>query len=194
MPRQKEFEREDVLEKALGVFWCNGYNATSFQDLTEGMCINRQSIYDTYGDKHALFIEALKHYSKKNTITTEAHFAQNKPVKDLFTSYFQKAVDNIVTDPQHKGCFITNSTLEMIPHDEEVSKIAAGNMADLKKIFQTAITRGIKTGEIPRGRNAGVLALFLINTIHGFNAMGKTTTDKKKLQRIAAVAVNALFE
>ena len=87
MPRQKEFEREEVLEKALEVFWCNGYNGTSFADLTEGMCINRQSIYDTYGDKHTLFLEVLNHYSEKNGECIRAHFAQDKPAKQLFKEY-----------------------------------------------------------------------------------------------------------
>ena len=80
MARQKEFEREEVLEKALGIFWRHGYNATSFQTLTEGMCINRQSIYDTYGDKHTLFIEALNYYKAKTAASAAAHFEQDKPV------------------------------------------------------------------------------------------------------------------
>ena len=59
MARHKEFDRDEALHKAIEVFWARGYNATSIQDLVEHMRINRQSIYDTFGDKHALYLESL---------------------------------------------------------------------------------------------------------------------------------------
>ncbi len=59
MARQKEFDRDEVLHKAMEVFWTRGYEGTSIQDLVKHMGINRQSIYDTFGDKHSLFLQAL---------------------------------------------------------------------------------------------------------------------------------------
>ena len=56
MARHKEFEREEALQKAMEVFWSRGYGAASIQDLVEHMGINRQSLYDTFGDKHALYL------------------------------------------------------------------------------------------------------------------------------------------
>jgi TetR/AcrR family transcriptional regulator, transcriptional repressor for nem operon len=57
MARQKEFNRDEVLHKAMEVFWTRGYERASIQDLVEHMGINRQSIYDTFGDKHAPFLQ-----------------------------------------------------------------------------------------------------------------------------------------
>ena len=192
MARQKEFEREEVLEKALEVFWCKGYNATSFQTLTEGMSINRQSIYDTYGDKHTLFIEALTYYYKKNSAAAAAHFAQPKPVKELFRSFLEKSIVETSCEQKAKGCFLQNVTLEMVPHDEEVIAIVNQNLEDLIKTFQSAITRGIKSGEITSTQTPASLAMYLVNTVQGLITLGKTVSDKKKLRAVAEVAISAL--
>jgi TetR/AcrR family transcriptional repressor of nem operon len=192
MARQKEFEREEVLEKALEVFWCNGYNATSFETLTKGMSINRQSIYDTYGDKHTLFIEALNYYYKKNSACAAAHFAQPLPVKELFRSFLEKSIVDTSCEQKTKGCFLQNVTLEMVPHDEEVIAIVNQNLEDLIKVFQSAITRGIKSGEITSTQTAASLAMYLVNTVQGLITLSKTVSDKKKLRAVVEVAINAL--
>jgi TetR/AcrR family transcriptional repressor of nem operon len=64
MARHKEFDRDAVLHKAMEVFWSRGYGATSIQDLVKHMGINRQSLYDTFGDKHALYLQALDRYGE----------------------------------------------------------------------------------------------------------------------------------
>lgn len=192
MPRQKEFERKEALEKALNVFWQYGYNATSFQVLTEGMCISRQSIYDTYGDKHTLFIEALQYYTDKNTAMRQEFFSQDKPVKEILRSYLETLTYDIKTDAQQKGCFMTNSSLEMIPHDEEVKKIVSKNTTRVIKDFQQLIQRGIQSGELTTSRDPEMLATFIVNTINGLNSLGKTITDRKKMQMIVDITLSVL--
>ena len=192
MARQKEFEREEVLEKALEVFWCKGYNGTSFQSLTEGMCINRQSIYDTYGDKHTLFIEVLNHYSAKSGECLKKHFAQDLPVKELFKMYFDNAVNGISSDTQSKGCLLNNAALEMIPHDADVEKITQRNMEGLIETFRETIARGIRSKEITTKLSAESIALHLVNSIQGMNTLGKAFRDKKRLSDIANTALSVL--
>jgi TetR/AcrR family transcriptional repressor of nem operon len=59
MARHKEFNRDEVLRKAMEVFWSRGYEAASINTLVKYMGINRQSLYDTFGDKHALYLQAI---------------------------------------------------------------------------------------------------------------------------------------
>src|SRR5258708_15690625 len=62
MPRHKEFDREIALKGAVQVFCDGGFEGTSTEELLRGMGISRQSMYDTFGDKRALYLEALRHY------------------------------------------------------------------------------------------------------------------------------------
>jgi len=66
MARLKEFNEEDALDKAVAIFWNKGYNGTSAQDLVTHLGLSRSSLYDTFGDKHSLFIKALQRYQKKS--------------------------------------------------------------------------------------------------------------------------------
>lgn len=65
MPRPKSFDPDTVLAKAMGVFWEKGYDAASITDLTAAMGINRFSLYDTFGDKHTLYLKALDFYNER---------------------------------------------------------------------------------------------------------------------------------
>ena len=64
MARTKDFDENEVLTKAMHLFWSKGYNATSMEDLVSGLGISRSSLYDTYTDKHTLFIKALENYQQ----------------------------------------------------------------------------------------------------------------------------------
>jgi AcrR family transcriptional regulator len=66
MVRPREFDRDEVLERAMSVFWSKGFAATSTSDLVEAMQIGRQSMYDSFGDKRALYLEALAQYQQQS--------------------------------------------------------------------------------------------------------------------------------
>ena len=67
MPRTKAFDEQEVLEKAMELFWKKGYYATSIQDLVNHLGINRASLYDTFGGKKKLFLHTFSHYRTVNT-------------------------------------------------------------------------------------------------------------------------------
>src|SRR5260370_35780377 len=66
MARPREFDREAAVERAMSVFWRKGYAATSTDDLLRAMHIGRQSMYDTFGDKYRLYLEALERYQRES--------------------------------------------------------------------------------------------------------------------------------
>ncbi|MEK9754967.1 MAG: helix-turn-helix domain-containing protein, partial [Rhodospirillaceae bacterium] len=68
MARPREFNREQVLERAMQVFWSKGYAATSMRDLTEAMGLSKSSLYDTFGSKHDLFLESIDFYRDNVTV------------------------------------------------------------------------------------------------------------------------------
>jgi len=87
--RPREFEREEVVEKALGVFWRQGYQATSVQDLVEATGLNRGSLYDTFGDKHGLFLEVVEHYRSHVTARRLAKLEEPGPARAKIETFFK---------------------------------------------------------------------------------------------------------
>ena len=111
MARQKEFDRNEALQKAMEVFWSHGFEAASIQELVEHMGINRQSLYDTYGDKHALYLQALDRYreveGRKMVELLEQPGSVKKNLRQLFEIAIEKALSN------RRGCFMGNATSEL---------------------------------------------------------------------------------
>ena len=65
MTRSKEFVESEVLLKAMHLFWEKGYEKSSLQDLVQHMGVHRRSMYDTFGDKHSLFMKTLELYENR---------------------------------------------------------------------------------------------------------------------------------
>ena len=136
MPRTKQFDKNEVLEKAMELFWKNGYHATSMGQLVQHLGINRASIYSTFNDKKDLFEQALRLYRQKNGGGVKSFLAAQKSVKAGFLSLFTSAIDEGVNDPESRGCFVVNITTELVPGDEDILPALNENQAHFVKLFK----------------------------------------------------------
>jgi TetR/AcrR family transcriptional repressor of nem operon len=192
MARTKDFDEEDVLDKAIQMFWHKGYNGTSMQDLVEGLGISRSSMYDTYGDKHSLFMAALDRY-RKNAWATMTDIIENTPSsKEAIKKLLGLTTSELIKDKQHKGCFLVNAAVEIAPHDKEINTVVCENDKEIENFFFKAIKKGQASGEIPEKHNARALARFIINTVKGIRVGAKSGTDKKMLDDIVGIALSVL--
>src|ERR1700753_1582272 len=109
MARTKDFDEDEVLKKAVNLFWLKGYNATSMQDLVDGLGISRSSLYDTYGDKHTLFIKALEAYKAQSAGSMCGIVSNMDSAKEAIRQLFDFTTKQLLSDEQHKGCFLVNA-------------------------------------------------------------------------------------
>src|SRR5262249_30052902 len=123
MARTKDFDKEEVLAKAVGIFWHKGYNGTSMQDLVDGLGISRSSLYTTFGDKHALFIKALRSYTTSEAIGRRHIMDHATSAKEAIRQLLELSTFEMIDDKQHKGCFLNNTAVEIAPHDKTISKL-----------------------------------------------------------------------
>ena len=192
MGRTKDFDEDEVLAKAVRLFWYKGYNGTSMQDLVDGLGISRSSLYDTYGDKHTLFIKALESYQESATNKMRDIVNNSGSAKEAIKQLLEMTTLDLMGDNQHKGCFMTNSAIEVAPHDKEVSKMICQNDQKIENAFCTAIEKGQKSGEITSKRDARALARFIINNVTGMRVSAKLTTDKDVFDDIIKLTISIL--
>ena len=190
--RPKQFERNDALAAAMDVFWTKGYEATSVQDLVDAMGVNRGSIYDTFGDKHSLFIEAVEHYlgDHANSLTEKLN-AGRTPLAGI-QGFFNMVVDGLSCTDCCRGCLITNAAVELAPHDEEVAKVVQRFLKAAEKAFQNHLELAIEEGEIPEDSDARSLARFLLMSLQGLVVMGKASVGKATLKDAVRTTLSAL--
>ena len=192
MARTKDFNEEEVLEKALAIFWQKGYNGTSMQDLVDGLGISRSSMYDTYADKYSLFIKSLEKYREKTAGEMMQVVNEAPSAKAGIKKILQSVVNESVFDKSPRGCFIVNTCVESAPHDKAIAKIIQENMQDAEEVFYLTIKKGQESGEIAGRNDARALARFIINTINGIRVTAKAGTDKKVYDDVVKVALDAL--
>lgn len=194
MPRLKEFDEQAVLEKALNVFWCKGYYATSAQDLVDELGISRSSLYDTFGDKRTLFIKALQLYRSEMAGNMIKMIRDSAQIDTTITQLLKMAVNEALSDKLSRGCFMVNTTIELAPHDDEVQAIVKQNMADIEDALNKAIRKGQQQGVFTTKLSSASLASFLFNSISGLRVAAKAGTARRVFDDVVKVTLSALKE
>jgi TetR/AcrR family transcriptional repressor of nem operon len=192
MARHKEFDRNEALQQAMEVFWERGYEAASIQDLVERMGINRQSLYDTFGDKHTLYLEALDRYREVEGGKLFELLERPGSVKKALRQLFQSVVEGALCDGQRRGCFVGNAMSELAGRCRETAAKTGSNVASAERALHSALLRGKKEGEIKGGRDLRAVARFLYSSLQGLQLMAKATRDRQALEDVVKVTLSVL--
>ena len=148
MPRHEQFDTDDVLMRAMNLFWRQGYRATSMTDLAKVMGLGRASIYSEFGNKHGLFVRALRHYDKVWRENWLADLTKSSSPREAILDVFEAAIDACLADGSRDGCLLINTALELSPHDPEVADIVTRAFTEMEAFFRTSVERGKALGEI----------------------------------------------
>lgn len=181
MSRNREFEVNDVLNKAMGLFWFQGYEKTSMSNLVETMGVHRKSIYNTFGDKHSLYLKAMERYVQAMGAETRSLIKNTASVKQAIRQLFEFTA---MAEAGPRGCLMVNSAVELAQHDSEVAVKVNESFASGEKLLLELVTLGQNTGEIADHHNAESLASYLNNAWIGMRVLVKTSDDKEKLKGI----------
>ncbi|HEY6901353.1 MAG TPA: TetR/AcrR family transcriptional regulator [Puia sp.] len=179
MPRTKSFNEEDMLDKAKDLFWRKGFNGTPPQDILDETGLSRSSLYDTYGDKHSLFIKTLQRYRDCETSAVIGFIDQAEDVPQAFRQLFQETYRECLSAQGRRGCFMINTVHELVPHDARVETIVRENRQAIEDAFARAIRRGQQKGQIAKAHQPRSLARFLLNGLWGLSTQVKLGIDKK---------------
>lgn len=181
MARTKEFNEDQVLDKAIEIFWYKGYNGTSAQDLVNHLGLSRSSLYDTFGDKQKLFSQSLQRYQTQSQDQIVKILEDSQNIKETFQDIFKQAVVESLDDRITKGCFMVNSSVELAMHDEEIAKIVKSNSRKMEEIFTNAVKKGQEAGHISKQHEPIVLARFIFNTYSGIRILARTGERNKQV-------------
>lgn len=190
MPRTKEFEPGEALDAAMQLFWRNGYAATSIRDLLDGMGIGYGSLYNTFGDKHALFLACLDRFQELRTSWID-EVLEDSGLSGI-EEVFRRTVDGLVGFEPRRGCLLANTAVELGPHDAEVAAKISRYVRHTEAVFERAVIRAQEAGEISADRDPRALARFLVNALHGLRVLARVGTDRAVLEDVVRVALDVL--
>jgi len=192
MPRVKQFDEAEILNKAMELFWEKGFHATSMQDLVSHLGINRASLYDTFGCKEALFQNAVEHYIEVSGSCIRTLFAEENDVRVGLKKLFDMAINESLCDLSKKGCFVVNTTTELIPGDEAIQEMLQKNRENMEAVFVDYIQKGIDTGQLDASKNAQDIGLMFFGLYNGIRVLAKVDPTSESLKRMATAGLSIL--
>ena len=181
MPRIKLFDEEETLNKAIDLFWKNGYHATSIQDLVNHLGINRSSIYDTFGGKKELFDKAFDKYIYNSSNAVTVFLKSQTNVKIGLRKLLELSIDDSINDIDRKGCFVVNSISEFVPGEEDILIVLKKTKDNLLRIFYNFILQGEKEGQFEKGKDIKAITNLIYTLYTGLKIVAKVDTDKNNL-------------
>jgi TetR/AcrR family transcriptional repressor of nem operon len=192
MARPREFDEATALEAAIECFWHRGYEATSVRDLADKMGISGPSLYNAYGDKRALFAQALEHYVDNSARALIKRLEASLPPKQAVRRFIEEIIDRSVNDRERRGCFLINSALEVAPHDKQLGALIADRLAEIEDFFYRSIKAAQAKGAVPRNRVARDLARLLLGVLLGIRVLARSKPERALLQCVARPALALL--
>ncbi|MFF7453183.1 TetR/AcrR family transcriptional regulator [Kitasatospora sp. NPDC008115] len=195
MARTKEFDPDAALQSALELFWRRGYEATSMADLVEHLGIARASVYATFGSKRELYLRALERYGQQQQPVLLAELSQPGPVLPAVRALVRRFAGESAADGEcgvRRGCFVTNTAVELAPHDPGAARRVETSLQQLETVLASALVRAQAQGELPEGRDPQALARMLLVLFQGMRVIGKAGDGSARLRDAAEQALALL--
>jgi TetR/AcrR family transcriptional repressor of nem operon len=189
MVRPREFDRDEALDRATRVFWAKGYASASTEDLLAAMNIGRQSLYNAFGDKRKLYLEALERYQRESTA---GHLKRLNNGASPLGGIEALLLGLIAEDDRVRalGCMGVGSVGEFGVADPELVMLRSKVGPRLFRRLAERIREGQAIGEIDPAIDAREAAAFLQMTMQGIQLGARAGGDAKSLRALARFAIN----
>lgn len=190
--RPREFDLDEVIRRAMNVFWDQGYHDASLPDLLAAMEISKGSFYKAFGDKKAVFLKALDLYSEDAVRNVRKALASNASPKLALRNAFLRYVDLSSGSKGVRGCFAVLAAAELLPSDPEVAHRIRQHFSRLERLFTETVLKGQKIGDFKNTVDAEVMARFIVAHVQGMRILGKIKASQRQMLDHANFVVDAL--
>lgn len=193
--RKLEFDKQQALEAAMHVFWKKGFLGASLADLTEGMGINKPSLYAAFGNKESLFVQATEHYLNTYAKPKNEHlYHTGTPLRERLRNYLLAILSGQCDENNPKGCYVSlcvaEAAGETMPAQAQNTVTRAGNYA------QALLTEFLQTDDEAKAlqldQEAESIALFLVTTVNGTAAMARAGKGYAELETVIDRALTGI--
>lgn len=185
--RPRKFEEAEVLERALALFWRQGYSGTSLDDLSAATGLNRPSLYAAFGNKKDIFTAALRRFQGKVTEASLQRLAQAEGRKARVLAILETALDIYTGDDSNQslGCFVISTVPAEALQDADMMLELSRMQRQMDKGLCNVLAEGAEPDQATRD-----LAAMLATVLFGLSARARAGTPRTELTRLAHLAVD----
>ena len=187
--RPRAFDSERALDRALKVFWRQGYEGTSLSDLTRAMRINRPSLYAAYGDKQSLFRKVLDRYARgpANYLLR----AIEQPTARLVAEGILKGAVGAIGNRSPRGCLYVQGALACGHEGACVQRELVSRRAAGVALLRRRLERAKAEGDLPPDSNPATLSRYILTVAQGMSVQSAGGATRAELKQVADTAMRA---
>ncbi|APE30197.1 hypothetical protein BOX17_04060 [Halomonas aestuarii] len=186
------FSPDEAANAAMRVFWARGYDSASTRDLLEAMGLSRSSLYQAFGNKEQLFLEALRRYRESLVGRLERRLEAAPSAMAFLEALFRETAGEAGSDRAALGCLIFNSASELGQRGDPPSRQARESMAAITALLHQAVVRAQAQGDIAPERDAEALASYLTMGMAGLRTLLKSGADIGQAGQAAELLLDGL--
>lgn len=192
MGRPREFDTEEALDQAVEVFWTQGFDATSLQDLLQAMDLSKSSFYQTYGSKGDLYLQSIDRYRIRIVDRMMRDLERAESGRAFIENAFRSLARNLDAPNGRRPCLVMNDSGDVERREEAVARRMRHGAEQFEEVFRRAVERAQREGDVPPDKDAASLARYLMSSRSGLLAMRKAGASEEELRDIIEVTLSAL--
>ena len=192
MVRPVQYDREEILDKAMQTFWEQGYCATSVATLVETTDLRPGSLYAAFESKQGLFLATLDHYGALSAESLRAHLGKAESPLEAIDAYFDRLADDIENPRGKTSCFLVNTVLELSQRNAQIRECINRHFGEIESAFKNALQDARSRGELDADTDCDALAAFLMSNIWGLRVLAGTKPAPGRARQIVGLVKQVL--
>jgi AcrR family transcriptional regulator len=188
--RPRGFDREAALHAAILLFWKQGFDGTSYTDLTRATGMSKPTLYANFGDKVELFRRAMVAYAEQATKVYEE--ALNQPTsRESVEACLRLARGLNAQADEPKVCFLVQGALTGSADTQELRDELAALQRQATKKLQKRLDQGKRKGELPPNANTAVMAEYFTSVVTGLSVQAANGAAARELNQVIEMAMTS---
>jgi TetR/AcrR family transcriptional repressor of nem operon len=194
MSRTREFDEVEALDRAMALFWEQGYEASSVRELTSRTGVSSSSLYAAFGDKHDIYGAALARYRAIEREQFAAQLAASQAIRPTLAAMYAGLIDDLLADEDNRGSFSLNAAIELGGRDPAITAQLREHFDDIAGLLAGRLAAAQEGREISGRHTAADLAQFLLLGVYSLATLVKIDPNRARLERMAKLFLAILDE
>jgi TetR/AcrR family transcriptional regulator, copper-responsive repressor len=191
--RPRAYDPEAALKQATDTFWRAGFAGTSLDSISAATGMNPPSLYAAFGNKRALYLEALAHYWELSLAATREALAQDRPLGEALMLAYEAVLSIYFSGKgSARGCFVIGTAVTEAVEDLEIRKSVAAGLRMIDADFEARFRTARDKGELKGDADPTALAILASATMHSIAVRARAGTPRAELREMARKAVSVI--
>ncbi len=190
MGRNRKYDRDEVLDTAMRLFWQRGYQATSIAEISQTTGLNTASMYKEFGDKDGLFEGALRHY-RGHVLAPRFEILIDQPNLRGVEAFLNSVADG-AAKAEYRGCLMMNHLAQKHAISADAADMIDEVCAAIEGLLEAALSNAQSAGDLPPDKDPADLASYVMCCVHGFVLYGRHQDKKHFIPSIYETVLQAL--